>query len=93
MGAKVTVRGQTAEIYGPAPLHGATVRGLDVRACAALVLSALVAKGSTEVRDIHHLDRGYEEFEHKLSRLGAAITRPVSIDAPGDQAVVPSYNL
>ncbi len=76
MGAQVTVRGQTAEVYGPTPLHGARVRGLDVRAGAALVLAALVARGTSEVHDIYHLDRGYEGFERKLGGLGAAITRP-----------------
>ena len=75
MGAKVEVRGQTATIEGPARLHGATVRALDLRAGAALVLAALAAEGLTVVEDIRHLERGYEDIVTKLAALGASIRR------------------
>ena len=75
MGAQVVTAGQTAVINGPTELVGSVVRALDLRAGAALVLAGLAAKGTTEVWDIYHLDRGYEAIEQKLSALGADIQR------------------
>lgn len=75
MGAEIVVAGQTAIISGPTPLVGSTVRALDIRSGAALVLAGLAARGVTEVFDIYHLDRGYESFEEKLQGLGAHIRR------------------
>jgi UDP-N-acetylglucosamine 1-carboxyvinyltransferase len=75
MGADIKIEGDTAVIRGVKSLSGAYVMASDLRASASLVLAALVAKGSTVVRRIYHLDRGYEKFEYKLRRLGAGISR------------------
>ncbi|HPC82582.1 MAG TPA: UDP-N-acetylglucosamine 1-carboxyvinyltransferase [Thermoanaerobaculaceae bacterium] len=75
LGARIEVAGRTARIWGPAPLAGATVMASDLRASAALVLAALVARGETVVDRIYHLDRGYEAMESKLGALGACIER------------------
>jgi UDP-N-acetylglucosamine 1-carboxyvinyltransferase len=65
--------GNEAIITGPTPLHGARVRCHDIRAGAGMVLAGLVAEGETEVRDIYHIDRGYERMVPKLLGLGADI--------------------
>ena len=75
MGAEIVVAGTTAIISGPVGLVGSGVRALDIRCGAALVLAGLAARGTTEVADIWHLDRGYERFEAKLQEVGAQITR------------------
>jgi UDP-N-acetylglucosamine 1-carboxyvinyltransferase len=73
LGADVRVEGQIATIYGPARLDGADVTALDIRAGACLALAGMVAEGTTTIHDIHHLERGYEDFTGKLAGLGAAI--------------------
>lgn len=75
MGADVDVSGQTARIVGPTRLHGSTVRARDIRSGAALVLAALAAEGTTIIEDAYHIDRGYEDIELALSRLGAVVAR------------------
>lgn len=65
--------GTEAVIHGPTPLVGASVRCLDIRAGAGMVLAGLIASGETEVRDIYHIDRGYEQMVPKLQALGADI--------------------
>ena len=75
MGAEIVSTGSSAIVSGPAPLHGARVRALDVRAGAAVMLAALVAQGTTVVDEISHLDRGYERLEEKLNGLGAKVGR------------------
>jgi UDP-N-acetylglucosamine 1-carboxyvinyltransferase len=76
MGAEVVTTGTTtAIISGPTPLVGASVRALDVRAGAALILAGLVARGRTEIADVYHVDRGYERIDDKLRSLGAVIER------------------
>jgi len=76
MGAEVVTTGTTtAIISGPTPLIGASVRALDVRAGAALILAGLAARGRTEILDIHHVDRGYERIDQKLRDLGAHVER------------------
>lgn len=76
MGAEVVTTGTTtAIISGPTPLLGSSVRALDVRAGAALILAGLAASGRTEVADVYHVDRGYERIASKLRNLGAAIER------------------
>lgn len=62
-------------ISGPTPLHNAVVKSLDIRAGAAVVLAALVAKGETTIHSAYLIDRGYESFEKRLSDLGADIAR------------------
>jgi UDP-N-acetylglucosamine 1-carboxyvinyltransferase len=76
LGANIRVTGgQTALIDGPSILHGAPVRASDLRAGAALILAGLCAEGTTEIADVYHLDRGYEQFDAKLRALGARIER------------------
>lgn len=75
MGAQIRVDGRTAIVEGSEAMQGAQVRASDLRAGAALVIAGLAAKGTTEVLDIHHIDRGYEFIENKLQRLGADIRR------------------
>ena len=70
LGADIRVDGNHAVVNGGRSLTGATVRCPDLRAGAALALAGLVAEGCTELRDIYHIDRGYERFEEKLSAPG-----------------------
>ncbi|AAC07268.1 UDP-N-acetylglucosamine 1-carboxyvinyltransferase [Aquifex aeolicus] len=75
LGANITVRGNTAYVEGVERLYGSEVYSTDLRASASLVLAGLVAQGETVVRDVYHLDRGYEKLEEKLKKLGADIER------------------
>ena len=75
MGAEIRLNNSTANVKGDAKLFGADVMATDLRASFALVLAALVAKGTTKVHRIYHLDRGYDRMEVKLAQLGAKITR------------------
>jgi UDP-N-acetylglucosamine 1-carboxyvinyltransferase len=75
LGADIEVDGNTAVVKGVPHLDGATVMATDLRASASLVIAGLVARGTTVVDRIYHLDRGYEAIEEKLSRLGARIKR------------------
>jgi UDP-N-acetylglucosamine 1-carboxyvinyltransferase len=74
MGCQIRVEGHHAVIRGVEKLSGAPVRAPDIRAGAALVIGGLCAEGQTEVFDISHILRGYEDFEAKLRQLGADIT-------------------
>jgi UDP-N-acetylglucosamine 1-carboxyvinyltransferase len=75
MGARVRKEGPTAIIQGIRELQGATVMASDLRASAALVLAGLVAKGTTRIDRVYHIDRGYEKIEQKLAAVGAHIER------------------
>jgi len=75
MGAQIMTSGQMAIIEGVNQLTGAIVTARDLRAGAAMVLAGLVAEGTTEVTDIAKIERGYENFIHKMRSLGADITR------------------
>ena len=75
MGADIALSGHTAVVKGGAKLTGAPVMASDLRASACLVMAALAAEGTTLVRRIYHLDRGYFHMEKKLQALGAEITR------------------
>jgi UDP-N-acetylglucosamine 1-carboxyvinyltransferase len=75
MGAEIRVEGHHAVIRGVDRLSAAPVRALDIRAGAAMVIAALTAEGVTEISDVHYIDRGYEDFEGKLTALGARIGR------------------
>ncbi len=75
MGADITIAGNTAVVQGTPALEGAPVMATDLRASASLVLAGLVARGTTTVSRIYHLDRGYETMEKKLTALGADIER------------------
>ena len=75
LGADIEVEGNTAVVKGVPHLDGANVMATDLRASASLVLAGLVARGTTTVDRVYHLDRGYERIEEKLSKLGARIER------------------
>jgi len=75
MGAKIKVEGRTAIIRGVSKLTGTMVAAPDLRAGAALVLAALAAEGVSEIEQVYHIDRGYEQLEQKLQLLGANIIR------------------
>jgi UDP-N-acetylglucosamine 1-carboxyvinyltransferase len=75
MGANIAIDGNLAVVTGPTPLTGAPVTASDLRASAGLVLAALVAKNTTMIDRVYHIDRGYERIEEKLSKLGARIER------------------
>ncbi len=75
MGAHITVNGRMAVIEGVEKLNGAIVNATDLRAGAALVVAGLMAEGTTTVRNIKYIDRGYEHFAEKLRAIGADIQR------------------
>ena len=75
MGANIRKEGPTTIVTGVRKLIGAPVMASDLRASAALVLAGLVARGTTTVQRVYHIDRGYEAIETKLHALGADITR------------------
>ncbi len=75
LGADIAVEGPSCIVKGGLPLSGAPVMASDLLASAALVIAGLAAKGSTQVNRIDHLDRGYEQLDEKLKRLGARIER------------------
>ena len=75
MNAKIEVKGNKATIKGNTAFKGAQVMATDLRASASLVLAALCSKGKTTISRIYHLDRGYEDLEKKLKKVGAKIRR------------------
>ena len=75
MGANIIAQGQSAVFEGVDELFGAPVYATDLRAGAALVIAGIAAKGVTEVYNLKHIDRGYENIEDKFSSLGANIKR------------------
>jgi len=75
LGADIEIEGPSAIVKGGRPLSGAPVMASDLRASAALVIAGLAARGSTQVNRVYHLDRGYENIDGKLRRLGARIER------------------
>jgi UDP-N-acetylglucosamine 1-carboxyvinyltransferase len=75
MGASIFLEGASAIVKGVKRLSGAPVMASDLRASAALILAGLVAKGKTEISRVYHLDRGYENIEAKLIKVGAKIRR------------------
>lgn len=75
MGAKAEIEGNTAICYGVDTLSGAEVMATDLRASISLVLAGCIANGETIVDRIYHIDRGYENIEAKLQKLGARIER------------------
>ena len=79
MGASIKVEGKMAVIEGVEQLKGAPVRADDLRAGAAMIIAGLIAKGTTEIEEISHIDRGYENIVEKLTGLGADIRR---VDRP-----------
>lgn len=75
MGADIQTENRVAMVPGGKKLHGAKVRATDLRAGAAMVLAGLVADGTTEISEIHHIERGYENLVKKLKSLGADILK------------------
>ncbi len=75
MGAKITAQGKVAFFEGVDKLVGAPVYATDLRAGAALIIAGIVAEGETQIYNIEHIDRGYENIEEKFKKLGAKITR------------------
>jgi UDP-N-acetylglucosamine 1-carboxyvinyltransferase len=75
LGADIEIEGPSAIIKGGRPLSGAPVMASDLRASAALVISGLAARGTTQVNRVYHLDRGYENIDGKLRKLGARVER------------------
>lgn len=75
LGACIKVEGRVAVVEGVQRLSGASVEATDLRGGAALVLAGLAAEGTTTIRAIHHIDRGYERIEERLASLGACICR------------------
>ena len=87
MGAQIQVDGKIAVIEGVEKLTGARIRACDLRAGAAMVIAGLAAQGTTEISNIYHIERGYEDIVRKLSGVGADIRVVVTPDA-GKQAQV-----
>ncbi len=75
MGASITIHDRTAVVHGVESLKGAPVSATDLRAGAAMVLAGLVAEGRTEVSQVFHIDRGYEDLVGRVRKLGARIER------------------
>lgn len=75
MGADISVDGKVAVIEGVEHLTGAPVKAVDLRAGAALIIAGLETNGTTEIEDIFHIERGYEDMEVKLRGLGADIVK------------------
>jgi UDP-N-acetylglucosamine 1-carboxyvinyltransferase len=75
LGAQISVEDNKAFINGPNQLTGAPVMCTDLRASAALVLAALSAQGESKIQRVYHLDRGYEQLDLRLNKLGASILR------------------
>ncbi|MBQ9518576.1 MAG: UDP-N-acetylglucosamine 1-carboxyvinyltransferase [Firmicutes bacterium] len=75
MGADIKIDGRSAVVNGVSHLSGTDVKATDLRAGAALIIAALMADGKTEIGEIYHIDRGYENIEEKLKKLGVEIER------------------
>ena len=75
MGADIQISGKTAIVTGVEDLYGVTVSAKDLRAGAALIIAGLAAKGTTWVKNVHYVERGYERLIEKLTNLGAQIRR------------------
>ena len=75
MGANMNVNGTTLVINGVDKLSGANMYAEDLRGGASLVIAALAAEGKSNIYDIYHIDRGYENLEKTLRGLGAKIDR------------------
>ena len=75
MGANITAQGKSAFFEGVEKLYGSPVYSSDLRAGAALIIAGIIAEGTTEIYNLEHIDRGYENIEKKFSNLGAIIKR------------------
>jgi UDP-N-acetylglucosamine 1-carboxyvinyltransferase len=75
MGAKISIKGNLATVEGSTNFASAELMATDLRASVSLILAALTAKGKSVINRIYHLDRGYENIEKKLKKVGARIRR------------------
>jgi len=75
MGANISAHGKTAFFEGVEQLYGSPVYSSDLRAGAALIIAGIIAEGKTEIYNLEHIDRGYENIEEKFRNLGAIIER------------------
>lgn len=75
MGAKIIDQGKSAVFEGVKELYGSSVEATDLRAGAALIIAGIVAKGETQLYNLNHIDRGYENIEEKFRKIGANIQR------------------
>lgn len=75
MGAKITAQGKSAFFEGVEKLYGAPVYSTDLRAGAALIIAGVAAEGTTEIYNLEHIDRGYEDIENRFRAIGANIKR------------------
>ena len=87
MGADIKIDGRTAVVEGVKKLTGTQVKATDLRAGAGLVLAALAAEGTTEISDIYHIERGYENIVEKLCAVGADIKKIVVPDDACNAAI------
>jgi len=78
MGAHISVDGRSAVITGPSKLHGTKMSIPDIRSGAALVIAGLCADGTTELDNVYHLERGYDDLEAKLAAVGADVELVIS---------------
>ena len=81
MGAQITAQGRSAIFQGVNNLSGAPVFSSDLRAGAALIIAGTIATGTTEVYNLEHIDRGYENIEEKFRQIGANIRRVPETDS------------
>ncbi len=84
LGADIKVENRTAFVKGVKKLSGAEVQATDLRASAAMVIAGLIAEGTTRIYNIYHLDRGYENIDNKLKKLGAKLKRGEEILLTGE---------
>lgn len=89
MGASIKVEGNVAIIEGVEGFTGAAISAPDLRAGAALVVAGLVAEGYTTIDSIHFIERGYENFEGKITALGASMEK-IPVD---DERAVMKFKL
>jgi UDP-N-acetylglucosamine 1-carboxyvinyltransferase len=82
LGADIRTDGKHAVVRGVERLSGAPVRATDIRAGAGLVVAGLCAEGTTEISNVHHIDRGYPDFVADLHRLGATVQRELAPPEP-----------
>ncbi len=87
MGAVVSVDGRVAVVEGIPEFTAAPVKAVDLRAGAAMVIAALSAEGTTEIEDIFHVERGYEDIEKKLRAIGADVKKICIPDRVLEQAL------
>ena len=75
MGADIQLHPAKSTMRGPSALYGSKVMATDLRCGASLVIAGLVAEGVTEISEVYHIDRGYDDLVGKLTNLGAKIWR------------------